>query len=258
MKIHIFSFAVNDKFPIDIAHRQFTKYLKDDFEYILFNDASNAQTEKDINMVCDYNKIKNVRIPQSIHNVHNPSECYGRTLNWAVRNYAVTNNCETIVLMHADVFPIFDVSISNILGNSIAASTAEFRILNGKPTNYFYPAFTIINMKLLKNVNDLDFGLEPGLDVGGKSKDFIEKNTNSIKFLPNHQTSYFINTMDSSYPLVKYFTDDLTICKNHGLSTGWIAEGFYHYMAGSQWNSANPTFASGHEKRMNLFLNYFY
>ena len=39
MKISIFSFAVNDKFPIDIMYRQFGKYLKDDFNFILMNDA---------------------------------------------------------------------------------------------------------------------------------------------------------------------------------------------------------------------------
>lgn len=259
MKISIFSFAVNEKFPIDIASRQFTKYLKDDFEYILFNDASDPKTERTVNLVCSYNKIKCVRVPQVIHHVQNPSECYGQTLNWSLRDYAIKNNCEIVVLMHADVFPIFDVSISNIIGGMTAASTAEFRLLDGKPTNYFYPAFTIINMKMLKNVNELDFGLAKGLDVGGKTKDFIENNIDSVKLLPNHQTSYFINTLEeSAHPIVKYFIDDLAICRSHGLSAGWISEGFYHYMAGSQWNGTNPTFAAGHEKRMNLFLNYFY
>jgi hypothetical protein len=158
------------------------------------------------------------------------------------------------------VFPIYDTCISDILGESIVASTVEFRFLDGNPINYFYPAFTIINMTKLKNANELDFGLAPGLDVGGKSKEFIKNNINSIKFIPNHQSFYFIKALEEdSQPIVKYFIDDLVICRSHGLSAGWVAEGFYHYVAGSRWNENDKsTFSEGHSKRMQLFLNYFY
>ncbi|HVI42034.1 MAG TPA: hypothetical protein VM577_15390 [Anaerovoracaceae bacterium] len=257
MKVSIFSFAVNDKFPLDIMARQFKKYMQEEYELILFNDAYDAQMEKNINIVASYNNITCVRVPQNIHQVQNPSECYASTLNWAVREYAVKNNCEIVVLMHSDLFPICDVSISNILGDNIAASTMEFRIVNNKGINYFYPAFTIVNMKLLKNPQELDFGLDPGLDVGGRTKDFIAKYPNSVKFLANHQVSYFLATLGDD-PAGKYYETDISICRKYGLSAGWIAEGFYHYMAGSQWNAGNPAFAQGHKERMDLFLRYFY
>lgn len=258
MKVSFFSFAVNDKFPIDIMYRQFTRYVKDDFDFVLFNDAFDVQMEKNINLIASYNKINCVRVPQNIHTVQNPSECYASVLNWAVRNYAVNNNCEIIVLMHSDVFPICDVSVVDIIGEYTVASTMEFRIIDGKGINYFYPAFTIINMKALKNVNELDFGLDSGLDVGGKTKEFIERNNSSVKFLANHQTSYFIGTLREEESNAKYFKTDLDICRKYGLSAGWIAEGFYHYMAGSQWNASNSAFAQGHKERMELFLKYFY
>jgi len=257
MKISIFSFAVNDKFPLDIMYRQFKKFLKEDFEFILFNDAYDPEMEKSINTVTSYNNIKCVRVPQNIHVVQNPSDSYAHTLNWAVRDYAKNNDCEIIVLMHSDVFPICDTSISNIIGNSIAASTMEYRLVDGGGINYFYPAFTIVNMKLLEDVNELDFSPCPGLDTGGKTKDFVTNHANSVKFIVNHQIANFIYTLNEE-PISKYFKEDLDICRSHGLSAGWIAEGFYHYMAGSQWNSANSAFAEGHIKRMNLFLAYFY
>lgn len=257
MKISIFSFAVNDKFPIDIMYRQFTKYMKEDFELILFNDAMDAESEAAINLVTSYNGIKCVRVPQNIHKIQNPSEGYAATLNWAVQNYAVQNNCEIVVLLHSDIFPIHDVNISNIIEDNIVASTTEYKILNGDGIIYFYPAFTIINMTLLQNVSELDFGLEPGLDVGGKTKDFIKNNQKKIKFLENSQILNYISTAQNT-PLLQYFRDDLAICGQHGLSAGWVANGFYHYMAGSQWNSYFSSFAEGHKKRMNLFLKYFY
>lgn len=259
MKISIFSFAINDKFPIDIMHRQFSKYMKEDFEFILFNDAFDPQMEKNINEITSYNKINCIRVPQNIHKVNNPSMGYATTLNWAIHNYAVSNNCEIVALMHSDVFPICNVSISDIIGNNIVASTTEFRIIDGKGVNYLYPALTIVNMTLLKNVQELDFGLDTGLDTGGKTKEFIKNNPQSVKFMANHQTSYFIGTLTEQDPMIKYYRDDLNICRSHGLSAGWIADGFYHYMAGSQWNAGEKTqFAEGHQKRMKLFLEYFY
>lgn len=260
MKICFFSFAVNDIFPIPIALRQFHKYMKEDFEYIIFNDAYDSQMEKNINIICEFNKITCVRVPQHIHDVQNPSECYASTLNWALHDYASKNNYEIIVLMHCDIFPICDVTISDIINNNIVASTPEYRLINGKGINYFYPAFTIVNTKLLKDPKELDFSLLPGLDVGGKTKEFIEKYPESYKFIPNYQAAYFLATLNGIGHLAEYFKADLEITREAGLSSGWLAGGgFYHFMAGSQWNkNDNPTFAQGHKNRMDLFLKYFY
>lgn len=259
MKISFFSFACNTNFPLDIMYRQFQKYMKEPFEFILFNDAFDPKMEKDVNTIATCNKIPCVRVPQSIHKVHNPSACYAATLNWALHEYAPKHNCEIVVLMHCDVFPICDVSISDILGDSVVASTPEFRLIDGKGINYFYPAFTVVNMKLLKNVKELDFSLLPGMDVGGKTKEFIEKYPNSYKFIPNHQAAYFLATLDGKGSLAEYFKADLEITRETGLSSGWIAAGFYHYLCGSGWNkNQSSIFAVGHQKRNDLFLRYFY
>lgn len=252
MKISIFSFAVNNKFPIDIQYRQFKKYLKEDFEFILFNDAFEDQAEKDINTITSYNNISCVRVPQRIHGVQNPSESYAETLNWAVRDYAVNNNCEVIVLIHTDVFPIQETSILDIIKDYIVASVTEYRILNGKGIIHFYPAFTIINMNLLKEPNTLDFGLAPGLDTGGKTHYFISNNSDKVKFIDNPQTSNLLKE------LPEFFKLNLQLCQQYGLSAGWVADGFYHYIAGSMWNATDQIFAEGHKKRMALFLAHFY
>lgn len=260
MKISFFSFAVNDKFPIDIMHRQFKKYIKEDFDFILFNDAYENDMEQNINLITSSNNIKCVRVPQRIHQSKNinPSQCYANVLNWATHEYAVQNNCEIIVLIHSDIFPICNVSILDIIGENIVASTTEYRLLNNQSITYFYPAFTIINMNKLKDPNELNFDLDDGLDTGGKTKDFIKNNINYVKFIPNHQAFYFLNTLSADDKFAQYFKRDLDICRSHGLNAGWIAEGFYHYMTGSQWNDGNSIFANGNKKRHELFLEYFY
>lgn len=261
MKVSIFSFAVNDAFPIDIAHRQFKKYMKDDFEYILFNDAYDPIMEKNINTIASFNNITCERVPQRIHGVVNPSECYAQTLNWSLHEYAAAKDFDIVVLMHTDVLPLGNVSILEIVGDYTIASTVEFRKIGDDGIVYLYPAFTIINVKKLKKIGikELDFGLTPGFDCGGLTKDFLIKYPNDVKLLPNYQASYFLQTLDSNESLAKYFNEDLEISREAGLSSGWLCYNFYHYMAGSGWNAnENILFANGHKKRMELFLHYFY
>lgn len=261
MKIFFFSFAVNDTFPIPIAYRAFQKYMKEDFEYIIFNDACEPQMEKDINTICEFNKIKCVKVPQHIHGIQNPSVSYAETLNWATQDYAVNNDCEVIVLMHSDIFPIGDVSISEILGDYTIASTVEFRKIGDAGFTYIYPTFSVISVPKLKKlgIKELDFALEPGFDVGGRTKDFLIKYPNDVKLLPNYQAAYFLATLDPTESLAQYFKADLAITRKAGLSSGWLCYNFYHYMAGSGWNkNDNPLFAKGHRDRMDLFLKYFY
>lgn len=259
MKISIFSFAVNDKFPIDIQYRQFAKYVEDDFDFILFNDADVDKNENDINTICSYNNIKCVRVPQEIHKVQNPSEGYAATLNWAVKEYATNNSLEIIVLCHADIFPINKVSISKILENNMIASTMEYRVINDKTVNYLYPAFTIIDMKQLgKKVEMLDFGLDVGLDTGGRTGQFVEDNNGVVKYIGNQPINEGIIKQFDSDRLKEYFVADIDITKRYQLNAGWLAEGFYHYIAGSQWNADNSILAQGHKERMELFLKYFY
>jgi hypothetical protein len=261
MKITFFSFTVNNNFPIDIMYRQFKKYMKEDFDFILFNDAFNTKDEVDINTVASCNNINCVRVPQSIHPNQNPSGGYAETLNWALHEYTKDKDFDIIVLMHSDIFPICQTSISEILGNYVVASTTEFRKIGDVGVTYLYPAFTIINMKALKQIGikELDFGLAPGVDTGGKTKDFVAKYPDSVKLLPNHQASYFLRTLNENESLAQYFKEDLEITRAAGLSSGWICEGIYHYMAGTQWNLGDkPEFFVGHQKRMQLFLKYFY
>jgi hypothetical protein len=257
MKISIFSFATNDKFPIDIQYRQFKKFLKDEFEFILFNDAFTPSMQQAIETIVTYNQIDHVNVPQHIHRVQNPSEGYAATLNWAVKDFAINRGCEIILLVHADVFPTQPLSVIDILGKNFVASTVEYRKIDGKEIYYLYPALTAINMKNVGNlISTLDFSVARGLDTGGMTFNFVEKNNSLVRRLNNLASDGMARL--SSGELKEYLEADLQICSQYKLNKGWFCEGFYHYMAGSQWNSSNPAMINGHSERMKLFLKYFY
>ena len=303
MKLFIFTFAVNDKFPIDIQYKQFKKYLQDDFEFIIFNDAFDTNTVHSIDKIAQNINVKCVRVPQKIHKDNqNPSEAYAETLNWASRVYALNDDHDTILLVHTDIFPIRTVSVLDILGSHQIASVMESRPFLNTSIEYIYPTFTILKISELKDkIHQLDFAggkinavasnsennntysrdasniyyytdnlnyneLVMGLDTGAMTGYFIKRYPETIKYLDQLQVRDVFNkeiTDENAEKfkytsLISFFESNNEICTQYGLSPGWITNGFYHYIAGSQWNSRNNlVFQQGHNLRGELFKKYF-
>ena len=66
-KVLIFTYAHNRPDFIEIQHKTFEKFLQDDYEFVVWNDANNNNMSKNIeNMSKKYN-IRCIRIPQEIH-----------------------------------------------------------------------------------------------------------------------------------------------------------------------------------------------
>lgn len=260
MKITVLSFAVNTKFPIDTQYRQFQKHcFSDDYEFVVLNDAFLNGEARKISELTKYFNINCVRVPQDIHAENNPSQGYAGALNWAVKTYALEKGCEVVLLVHSDVFPYTQLSMKDVIGDNVVASLMERREYQGRAVDYFYPALTMVNVKELgPKIHELDFSCAVGLDTGGKSFEFIQNNQNlKMKFMEHHQIPNVINSLSPG--MQEYLNQDIEICAEYGLNKGWISEGFYHYLAGSQWNlEYDPRFAEGHNKRMALFLKYFY
>lgn len=254
MKPTIYSITVNDCFPIDIQFKQFKKFCTDDHDFVLLNDAYDPAIEARINTLAAANAIRCVRVPQDIHPQNNPSEALGQTLNWIVRSLAPRDRM--IMMVHTDVFPINYVSIGGILANHAVAGTLESKILNDRRVNYIYPALTIIDMARV-DPNELDFGLQVGLDTGGNTYRFVDKYPERVKFLPHHQAYNVARTLNPGDPFCQYLNADVAICRQYEINAGWIAEGFYHYLAGSRWNASSAAPMQGHEKRMKLFMGLF-
>lgn len=266
MKTLVCTFATNNKFPITLQYAQFNKYMKNQFEFILFNDAYNEHETTKLQQIAEDLKITCVRVPQNIHHNNNASECYARTLNWAVKTYLSTVQ-EIVLLVHSDVFPVADIYVADIIQDNHIATTYEIRQgSEGKVVTYFYPALTFINMKTA-DIKLLDFNCRlgrgstcetVGLDTGGLTHTYFEKYKCNVKLLEAIQISnknYFPENED----LNSYFSQIYDICRKYELSSGWYAVGFYHYIAGSQWDAPVGAIKrqEGHQKKLNTCCDFF-
>lgn len=66
-KVLIFTYAYNRPDFIEIQHKTFQKFLLDDYEFIVFNDAANKDMLQQITEVCKKLHIACIAIPQEIH-----------------------------------------------------------------------------------------------------------------------------------------------------------------------------------------------
>lgn len=269
MKILVCAFASNDKFPISLQYEQFKKHVTEPFEYVLFNDTVTAKESDALEAAANKIGIRCIRIPQEIHKCNNPSQGYASALNWAA-NYLKSE--EIVVFVHADIFPVHNVSITEIIGESDIASTIEQRCVGSDKIIYLYPALTFLNMKKV-DLSLLDFSCRRGpglgetesinnvgLDTGGMSHVYIQRKPDNVKFLENHDIANVVDRLKPEHPkLAEYFDKTAKLCSSSGIPTGWYANGFFHYIAGSQWNASSigERQKNGHARKLDRCIEFF-
>lgn len=65
---NIYTVVTNNPDLIELQYKTFKKFLRDEYEYIVFNDSSDEITKKTIIERCKLLGVRCVNIPQSIHN----------------------------------------------------------------------------------------------------------------------------------------------------------------------------------------------
>jgi len=143
-KILLITYAFNRPDFIEVQYKTFKKYLRDDYEFIVFNDAKNKKMEMDINNVCDNLAIRCFRIPQAIH-----SRPYLQRLSFgpfhtyqlpAVRNSNVVQySLDLLGFKHNDLVAIFDSDLFLIKEFSIREYLKGYNIAGWPRAGYIIP-----------------------------------------------------------------------------------------------------------------------
>ena len=66
-KVLIFTYAYNRPEFIETQYKTFKKFLLDEYEYVVFNDAIEPVLKKKIELMCEKLQIRCILIPQEIH-----------------------------------------------------------------------------------------------------------------------------------------------------------------------------------------------
>ncbi len=183
-KILVMTPAYNQPEFIRMQYRSFKKFLQDDYEFMVFNDASDEQMSQQIVSMCFSLNIPCVRVPQENRAIFTwASYRHGQSIEFMMRT--VGNNYPGIVaLIDSDMFLVKKFKITNYLnGYDIAGIRHGVR---DSTTEFMWPGLMFFDMRSLPNKDTMLFApIEKGkvkLDTGGSLYKYFQENL-SVKKL---------------------------------------------------------------------------
>ncbi len=194
-KVRIFTFHYNRPEFVEYQYATFKKFLRDDYEWIVFNDAPNVNLEKAIREVCEKNGVKCVQYEQDWHKIDpindwictnvdtkkknshigflmkddglDPDEVsqqcsvrHSHVIQYALENFGY-NHDDIVVIMDADVFPIKPISFRSLLVDVPLAGLDRYEPTcptdNRVCCHFICPPLIVFDPRRLPDVQQLKF-----------------------------------------------------------------------------------------------------
>lgn len=201
-KVLIITHCYNRPEFIKIQKNTFHKFLLDDYEYVVFNDANNDSMANQIKSACEENQVHCIRVPQSIHTQPYLPRDPGDNLQRANLRHAncVQFSLDTIGFNHdgivcildSDMFLIHPFSLVNYMADKDIAA-----FLKRAPNKIFClcPVLCVLAMNKLPEKRSLNFNAGKiknwPVDSGGFTYYYLiqhpEVKLTSINALYSHQ-----------------------------------------------------------------------
>jgi glycosyltransferase involved in cell wall biosynthesis len=269
-KVLLFTYSYNRPDFIEIQYKTFKKFLFDEYEFIVFNDASDEHMRSAIEQMCQKLEIPCIRIPQEIHDpIYNASDRNCKGVQYSLNLLGYTHN-DILALIDSDMFLIKEFSIREYMKDYDLAGLHQIR----GHVNYLWIGLVFLNMATMPNKTTINFncGLidNTRVDSGGFTYYYLRDNpTAKIRYLENMFyikdffcdlcTSNNLNECDHHCEKMKSlnFSNaliNLTCQSPHSIMEVYLQNTFLHYRAGSNWNWESATY---HERKTKLLNNFF-
>jgi hypothetical protein len=206
--------VVNNPIFIQIQYYTLKKYMKCDYEFIVFNDAKSfpdysnggdITIKNNISQMCNQLDITCINIPnqQHIKQTDAAIRC-ADSMNF-ILNYQL-QNLDKYLLIDSDMFLIdyFDISEYEKYDCAVVLQSR-----NNFTTNYIWNGIYYFDFIKIKNINLLNWNCCPGCDVGGMMQQWLKLQTKQI---PNTDEIRHINKV--------FHNDDIYYIK-HLWSCSW-------------------------------------
>lgn len=204
-KTLVFTTAFNRPDFIELQHRLFEKFLEDEYEFLVVNDANTIINRTAIEEKCNALGIECLNVPQRIHNLpylpRNPNDpCNKNSPNvrhctaaqWAWDTY-FSHREDPVMIIDSDMFLIRPFSIAKHLeGTHLSGvSWGTNDQITNEPYSYLWLALIMFNNSLLPDRYSISFncGIIPDTncicDSGGMTGKYIQrfKEQLNIKYL---------------------------------------------------------------------------
>jgi len=243
-QLKIATVAYNKPEFIEYQYRSFVKFIKNTFEYIVYDNASDDRIKKEIHSACS--KL-NIQVVSVASNLGDDSTRAGASLDYAINDLRKKGS-SNVLLIDSDIF---------LTSSYDAVDSLEGYDLIGIPNCkqgekiacISYYTNQLLQMDLSKLPVDADFSLRPAefdnvrVDCGGllyryflKYPGIKHKAIKSICGTPNTVTE--VEKIPNCNRLVlEFFKNERDIFKfeNNSNFSEFFQEAFIHLRAGSNW-----------------------
>lgn len=188
-KVLVMTHCYNRPDFIEMQFNTLKKFLKDDYEYVVFNDGPTNKLSTLINEACQKLSIRCFKVPQEIHQQpyllrapwedrNCPSVRTANAIQYSFDSFAF-NHDGIVAVIDSDMFLIRDFSITDYLKDNDISAVAQWRGSNGIIT-YLWNGIMFFNMNTLPNKESLNFncGSIEGnhTDTGGYTYYYLKEN----------------------------------------------------------------------------------
>ena len=281
-QVLILTSAYNRPDFVEMQYKTFRKFLSEDHELVVFNDANQPDLKKAIEATCFRLGIRCFNIPQKIHNQPYLKREKGEDFNLpAVRNanvvqYALNHlgffHDGIVIIIDSDMFLTKPFSAKKLLKDTPIAGVPQSYQNNGIAISYLWIGLAFLDMTRLPNKESLNFncGRIRGVpvDAGGYTYYYLQNH-------PEIKPTYFSMLHDSNLRCSNCQQNNQSTPCTHNLEKllelgldndqiSLLQNGFQnfefglnltflHYRGGSNWDHRSREF---HETKTRLFSNY--
>ncbi len=252
-KVLIFTYAYNRPEFIEYQHLTFEKFLLDEYDFVVFNDAHDREMAKKIELMCQKYDLPCIRIPQEIHSrpylqrwpgedYNHPSIRNANVVQYSLNEYGF-DYPGIVVLLDSDMFLIKEFSIEQYMAEHQIAGLPQSKSHANNHVEYIWIGLAFLDMQHLPDKQTLNFNCgridDIPVDAGGHTYHYIKNHPQiavqrmNLAYLPN----------ESEYNQACWFARKLFDKGYREARAEFLLNStFFHYRGGSNWDQQPANF----------------
>jgi hypothetical protein len=245
MKVKIYTMAYNRPDFIPLQQMAFSSFLKDDFDFTVFNNSATENDGSRIKDSCSQLGIKCIDVEERTQKTAGNS--HATALEWSFHKYIKYNENTISIIIDSDMFLIQEFSANEYLNCYDLAAVPQSRGY----VNYLSPELMFFNIDALPDKDHMEFtgGIVEGfpVDIGGRLYYWLGKNKDlKIRYIVH---SGQICSENDNLVLVPREMENYQDYRFDILD-----KAFLHYGAGSNWNYKSEEYHKNKTDCLEKFL----
>jgi len=258
--LKIFTFTSNRPDFIDLQMNSFRRHLKEDFEFVVFNNsklsgdscydeinkrcrevgATSIDIQRDLALVEECQKLEtacSIFNPHGVYSIANVAHAYA--LNWAWQN-VISKETGPVAIFDSDIFLVQPIKLTDVLYPHQLCCVYDGKPRpQGPPIMYMWPTFVLIDMARFPDPQTLNWFCgrieNVPVDVGGQTFHYFQAHPELDIF--NVPRTHFCDSESGNFDILNPSNyDEFAVGDSVVL----------HYRSGSNWNRRSPEY---HQKK---------